>query len=197
MQYYLDEHTAGLFTVPAEWDQSYSSTPFVNENVYMTIGSTAGMDYNVPTNGSIDIGCAPIPQKDADHKAVIQQGTNISIMSNSTSQQQLAAWLLTKYLTSTAATIQWAEQTGYLPVRLSALDDAGYQTFLDTPTAAQKYVAMAEKAAFEEVDYMYYDPAFVGSSNARDEMNLLVGNILFGGQTPADALSDALWDLQG
>ncbi len=110
---------------------------------------------------------------------------------------KLAAWLLTKYLTSTAATIQWAEQTGYLPVRQSALDDAGYQAFLDTPTAAQKYVAMAEKAAFEEVDYMYYDPAFVGSSNARDEMNLLVGNILFGGQTPADALSDALWDLQG
>jgi len=105
LTYYNTQKTAGLFTIPAEWEQNYASTPFTNGQVFMTVGSTAGATYNVPANGSFDIGIAPIPQKADATKAVIQQGTNISIMANGTEQQKLAAWLLTKHLTSVEATI--------------------------------------------------------------------------------------------
>jgi multiple sugar transport system substrate-binding protein len=196
LNYYKAQHDAGLLTVPQEWEQNYASEPFKAGDVYMTVGSTAGITYNVPANGAFEIGVAPIPQKDDAHKAVIQQGTNISIMANATSQQQLAAWLLTKYLTDTEATISWAEQTGYLPVRQSALDDSGYQDFLDSTSPENKYVAMAEKAAFDQVDYMFYDPAFVGSSNARNEVEMVVGNVLFTETTIDNALGDAIHNLQ-
>ncbi|QVK18580.1 ABC transporter substrate-binding protein [Mycoplasmatota bacterium] len=197
LDYYYDQHEAGLFTIPAEWEQNYASEPFKNQEVYMTVGSTAGIKYNVPANGAFEIGVAPIPQKDLDNKAVIQQGTNISIMSNATDQEKLAAWLLTKHLTSKESTISWAEQTGYLPVRISALEDADYQDFLNNPSDEEKYVALAEKAAFEQVSYMFYDPAFTGSSNARNEVEMVVGNVLFGGITPETALEDAIWNLEG
>jgi multiple sugar transport system substrate-binding protein len=100
LDYYYNQHDAGLFTIPAEWEQNYASEPFKNQEVYMTVGSTAGITYNVPANGAFEIGVAPIPQKDLENKAVIQQGTNISIMSNATEQEKLAAWLLVKHLTS-------------------------------------------------------------------------------------------------
>ncbi len=193
LTYYESQHDAGLFTIPAEWEQNYASEPFKNQDVYMTVGSTAGVTYNVPANGAFEIGVAPIPQKSETTKAVIQQGTNISIMANGTEQEKLAAWLLIKHLTSKEATISWAMQTGYLPVRLSALDDPTYQAFLNNPADP---IAMAEKAAFEQVDYMFYDPAFVGSSNARNEVDMVVGNVLFGGLTPQIAIEDAIWNLQ-
>lgn len=197
LDYYYNQHEAGLFTIPAEWEQNYASEPFKNQEVYMTVGSTAGITYNVPANGAFEIGVAPIPQKDLENKAVIQQGTNISIMSNASEQEKLAAWLLTKHLTSKESTISWAEQTGYLPVRISALEDADYQDFLNNPTDEEEYIALAEKAAFEQVSYMFYDPAFVGSSNARNEVEMVVGNVLFGGITPEIAIEDALWNLEG
>jgi hypothetical protein len=44
---------------------------------------------------------------------------------------------------------------------------------------------------------MFYDPAFVGSSNARNEVEMVVGNVLFGGITPDTAIEDAIWNLEG
>ena len=197
LNFYATQHTAGLFTVPAEWQDTYSSAEFTNNQAYMTISSTAGMSYNVPLNGAFEIGCAPIPYKDADHKAVIQQGTDISIMTSADSQQRLAAWLLTKYLTNKESTLSWAEQTGYLPVRQSALDDASYQTWLLTADDATNpnYNAMAEQAAAIEVPYMFTDPSFIGSTDARTAAETVVADILFSNENPATAVADAIHDL--
>jgi multiple sugar transport system substrate-binding protein len=197
LKYYQDMHKAGLFTFPAEWETNYASEPFKNKEVYMTVGSTAGIRYNVPTNvnNMFEIGVAPIPQFDENNKQVIQQGTNMSIMANSSDQERLAAWLFIKHLASKEVTLDWSMETGYLPVRKSALESTEYQNFLNNPDHDDRYISMAANAAYSQVNYMFYDSAFVGSSNVRDEVGLAFEAVLYSGKTPKQALDEAISEL--
>ncbi|MDX9807465.1 MAG: extracellular solute-binding protein [Acholeplasma sp.] len=197
MQFLKDNKA--VITLPEFWDQQYASTPFVNQQTFVTIGSSAGVRYNVPssdpTTGEpvFQIGVAPVPYN-ADKpnaKAVIQQGTNISLMKTGTAQQQLASWLFLKHLISIENTTDWAMETGYLPVRTSAYESTTYQTFLTNPTANQLYISMAANAAYLQRNNMYYDPAFIGSSRARTQVGLALERIMLGDGNIAAALQDA------
>ena len=197
MQFLKDNKA--VITLPEFWDQQYASTPFVNQQTFVTIGSSAGVRYNVPssdpTTGQpvFQIGVAPVPYN-ADKpnaKAVIQQGTNISLMKTGTAQQQLASWLFLKHLISIENTTDWAMETGYLPVRTSAYESTTYQTFLTNPTANQLYISMAANAAYLQRNNMYYDPAFIGSSRARTQVGLALERIMLGDGNIAAALQDA------
>lgn len=197
MQFLKDNKS--VITLPEFWDQQYASTPFVNQQTFVTIGSSAGVRYNVPssdpTTGEpvFEIGVAPVPYN-ADKpnaKAVIQQGTNISLMKTGTAQQQLASWLFLKHLISLENTTDWAMQTGYLPVRTSAYESTTYQNFLTNPTANEIYISMAANAAYLQRNNMYYDPAFIGSSRARTQVGLALERIMLGDGNIAAALQDA------
>ncbi len=200
---YKAMHDAGLATIPIEWEQDYASTPFTQAQpqVYMTVGSTAGITYNVPKdkdgNATGEIGVAPIPQYDLENKQVIQQGTNITLMANSTDAERLAGWLLIKHLTSKEVTADWSMKTGYLPVRQSALDSDEYQEFLSLTDKNHDfyYESLAARAAYLQVDYMYYDPAFPGSSDVRSKADTTIQAILFGDKTIEQYLEDAIDDL--
>lgn len=197
MQFLKDNKS--VITLPEFWDQQYASTPFVNQQTFVTIGSSAGVRYNVPssdpTTGQpvFQIGVAPVPYNAAkpNAKAVIQQGTNISLMKTGTAQQQLASWLFLKHLISLENTTDWAMQTGYLPVRTSAYESTTYQNFLTNPTANQLYISMAANAAYLQRNNMYYDPAFIGSSRARTQVGLALERIMLGDGNIAAALQDA------
>lgn len=188
-----------IITLPDFWDQDYASTPFVNQQTFVTIGSSAGVRYNVPAiDGStglplFEIAVGPVPYNSAmpDNKAVIQQGTNIAIMKTGTAQEQLASWLFLKWLIKTENTVDWAMNTGYLPVRTSGYESTTYQAFLDNPTANQLYISMSANAAYRQSGYMYYDPAFIGSSRARTQVGLALERIMLGDGDIADALLDA------
>src|SRR5690554_3128152 len=103
MQFLKDNNH--VLTLPEYWDQDYASTPFVNQQTFVTIGSSAGVTYNVPSSG-FDIGVAPVPYNEdmPEEKAVIQQGTNISLMDTGSAQEKLASWLFLKYLISKEVT---------------------------------------------------------------------------------------------
>ena len=197
MQFLKDNKS--VITLPEFWDQQYASTPFVNQQTFVTIGSSAGVRYNVPATDPttkqpiFEIGVAPVPYNASmpDNKAVIQQGTNISLMKTGTEQQQLASWLFLKHLISTENTIDWAMNTGYLPVRTSAYESTTYQAFLTNPTANQKYISMSANAAYTQSGYMFYDPAFIGSSRARTQVGLALERIMIGDGNIAAALQDA------
>lgn len=197
MQFLKDNKS--VITLPEFWDQQYASTPFVNQQTFVTIGSSAGIRYNVPpsdpTTGQpvFQIGVAPVPYNAAkpNAKAVIQQGTNISLMKTGTAQQQLASWLFLKHLISLENTTDWAMQTGYLPVRTSAYESTTYQNFLTNPTANQLYISMAANAAYLQRNNMYYDPAFIGSSRARTQVGLALERIMLGDGNITAALQDA------
>jgi multiple sugar transport system substrate-binding protein len=197
MQFLKDNKS--IITLPEFWDQQYASVPFVNQQTFVTIGSSAGVRYNVPssdpTTGEpvFQIGVAPVPYN-ADKpnaKAVIQQGTNVSLMKTGSAQEQLASWLFLKHLISVENTTDWAMQTGYLPVRTSAYESTTYQTFLTNPTANELYISMAANAAYLQRNNMYYDPAFIGSSRARTQVGLALERIMLGDGNIAAALQDA------
>ena len=77
-----------------------------------TIGSTAGVSYDVPTELSADVkflfeaGIAMVPQMTTDKNnanysmSVVQQGPNIAILDAGSDEDDLVSWLLIKYLTS-------------------------------------------------------------------------------------------------
>ena len=165
----------------------------------MTIGSSAGIRYNVPPTDPttqqpvFEIGVGPVPYNSLqpDNKAVIQQGTNISLMKTGTAQEQLASWLFLKHIISIENTIDWAMNTGYLPVRISAYESTTYQNFLNNPTANQLYISMAANAAYRQSGYMFYDPAFIGSSRARTQVGLALERIMLGDGDIAAALLEA------
>jgi multiple sugar transport system substrate-binding protein len=101
-------------------------------------------------------------------------------MKTGTAQEQLASWLFLKHLINVENTIDWAMNTGYLPVRTSAYTSATYQNFLNNPTANQRYISMAANAAYLQSTYMFYDPAFIGSSRARTQVGLALEQIMLG-----------------
>jgi multiple sugar transport system substrate-binding protein len=136
-------------TLPIIWDQTYGSTNFIYGDVCMTIGSTAGVTYNIPALnlptdltklkfGQFDVDFVQVPQAVTENGqtvtlnagssqftftgnlSAVQQGPNIGIFKNASSAERLYAWLFIKYLTNTDNTARWAMDTGYLPARLSA-----------------------------------------------------------------------------
>lgn len=145
---YIDQlYQDNTVVLPIAWDQSYGSTNFKYGDVCMTVGSTAGVAYNIPSAadpqeslqlGIFDVDFVQVPQfvtTEGDNFTVnvggsdvtvsgslsaVQQGPNIGIFSNASANEKLFAWLFIKYLTDTDNTAKWAMSTGYLPVRLSA-----------------------------------------------------------------------------
>jgi multiple sugar transport system substrate-binding protein len=188
-----------LLVLPNFWDENYASVPFRNQRVFVTIGSSAGVRHNipggfVPSNPTLgttfQIGVAPIPYN-ADRpndRAVIQQGTNVSLLKKQNPQEVLAAWLFLRHLISTENTMDWAINTGYLPVRTSAYLHPTYQAFLDNPTNP---IAITALAAYQQSQFFFYDPAFVGSSKARQEVGLALIRIMLGDGNIQAALDEA------
>lgn len=147
LEYIRDLYDTNTVVLPIAWDQSYGSTNFKYGDVCMTVGSTAGVAYNIPSLadpqeslklGIFDVDFLQVPQYVAEEGdeftvnvngtnetytgslSAVQQGPNIGIFSAASTAEKLYAWLFIKYLTNTDNTAKWAMSTGYLPVRLSA-----------------------------------------------------------------------------
>ena len=132
LAYFQDLASRKLFAVAENFDESYASNAFKNLQCIITIGSSAGIGYNLPTGNKFQLGVAPIPVYEEENAYVISQGTNVCILSQSTNIQRAACWQLIKFLTSKENTVKFATTTGgYLPVRNSAYDSEAYQKFLN------------------------------------------------------------------
>jgi len=189
---------AKMVSLPIAWNQDYGSTKFKEGASCMTVGSTAGISYNIPDD--FEIGVAPVPQWDDDHKSAVQQGPNVAIMSNSTDAERLAAWLFIKYITDAEQTAEWSMLTGYLPVRYSGYNSTEYQEFLTNPEADYKYESMTANAAYLQLGYNQYDPAFAGrttSSDARVQAEVALESVFTGAATPEEAIQEMLNQLGG
>ena len=168
---------------------SYGSYAYNVGKAIMNIGSTGGSGYY--SDAICSTGVAPIPYKDAEHKSVIQQGTNVCIMSQASDLQKLAAWLFIKHMLTPENTAEFAITTGYMPVRQSAYDLPDYLDFLDGPTTAAKVHKATAKYAAEGYQY-FVDAAWAGSSNVRTECQTAIAQILVDKANIAQALQDAV-----
>lgn len=181
-----------VLNTPEYWEGSYGSSFFIEGKILMNVGSTAGVSHY--SSAKSRLGVAPIPYKDADHKYVIQQGTNVAIFSKSTDLQKLAAWLFIKHALTPENTAMFAMRTGYMPVRQSAYDLDEYVEFLENPAPADAAFSLVHNATkeYSENGWNYFvDPAWSGSSAVRKEVGTAVVEILVNKKDVQQAFNDA------
>lgn len=119
--YYLDGVKEGYFRIAGT--DKYLSGPFANETVGMYIGSNAGESFVKQGVGDkFEVGAASYP---TNHS--MQQGTDLYVFSSATPEQKTAAYEFLKFLTTEKSQIQWAKETGYMPVRTSAINSDEYK----------------------------------------------------------------------
>lgn len=122
VNYYLDGVKEGYFRIAGT--DKYLSGPFGNGTIGMYIGSNAGENFVKQGVGDkFEVGAAPYPTN-----ASLQQGTDLYVFSSATPEQKTAAYEFLKFLTSKEKQIQWASETGYMPVRQSAIESEEYKT---------------------------------------------------------------------
>ncbi len=179
----------GLMTTQAIYN-AYTSGLFTNTSAnedgvvvhsYISIGSSAGATYQCPSaldDGSypFDVGIAQIPQADASNKKVISQGPSICMLKQKDQAVNDAAWLFVKYLlTSPEFQAEFSMTSGYVPVLRSTFELDAYKEFLDGAKFTKDGIAaLSAKICMEQENNYFTSPAFVGSSDARDQVGELL-----------------------
>ena len=162
VEYYLKGVKEGYFRIAGT--DNYHSTPFGNEKVAMYVGSNAGENFvNQAVNGKFEIGVAPYPTTTS-----LQQGTDLYVFSNSTAEQKTAAYEYLKFLTTTENQITWAIETGYMPVRTSAMQSEEYKN------SGSLIAPVLEQATTN----LYTNPVIYGADAAYREANTVMESIL-------------------
>ena len=180
-------------------NNSYTSTLFTKEQLIMSIGSTGGTKYNIPTTDdgalAFDVDVYAIPQADLNNPKAISQGPSITFFKNSniSEAQVVASWKFYKHITNAYNSAAYAILTGYEPVRESAYNSELYQEHLNaTGEDVTLYTKVANLTATEEIKKSYFfSPVFVGSSVARQQAGGIITQVLLGEKQVNQAFDDA------
>lgn len=162
VNYYLDGIKEGYFRIAGT--DKFLSGPFGNGTLAMYIGSNAGESFVKQSVGDkFEVGAAPYPSKPS-----LQQGTDVYMFSSATSEQRTAAYEYLKFMTTTESQITWAKETGYIPVRKSAIDSDQYKNSgsLIAPILA------------EATSDLYTNPILSGADSAFRESGTVLESIL-------------------
>ncbi len=116
-------------------------------------------------------GIARIPQRDPAHPATVLYGPNVCLF-NVAEGQTRTAWAFVKHFTSPEITARWAIETGYLPVRKSALQRPEMQRFL----TQWPY----NRAAYDCLDLAKPEPNLHGWQQVRDLAAKAVTDVMTG-----------------
>lgn len=90
------------------------------------------------------VGIAPLPRGTEDRS--LMAGTNLAVFAKTTPEQQHAAWLFIKWLLSKEHSVEWAVQTGYIPVRVKGIQSPYYRQFLARNPELRPIVRGIDKA---------------------------------------------------
>lgn len=122
-----------------------------------------------------------IPQGTPDKKVTVLYGAAISIF-KTTPERQLAAWRFIKYFNSKDVTALWGSESGYFPVRLSALETPAVKKVIaDYPQYA---------SAIEASKYGKVEPQEGGWQEARTVLGNVITGIVTGEYTPEKASAE-------
>lgn len=162
VNYYLDGIKNGYFRIAGT--DKYLSSPFGNETIAMLVGSNASETFvKQGVNNKFEIGVAPYPAKE-----VMQQGTDLFVFNSATAEQKTAAYEFLKFLTTKENQITWAKDTGYIPVRESAINSDEYK---NSGSLIAPIIGDATKNLFT-------NPLVKGMDSAFRESNTVLESIL-------------------
>lgn len=179
-------YTSGLFTDLTTGTRSY-----------MSIGSSAGATHQRPSkvDGAypFEVGITTIPQVSQTNRKAISQGPSLCIFGKENPQEVIASWLFVKYLTTTVEfQAEFSMASGYVPVLKSVADNETYAQFLAKADGGEQVAALSAKVCMEQEDAYYTSPAFVGSSDARDQVGALLIAAITGEKSIDEAFSYAV-----
>ncbi|CAM3450031.1 ABC transporter substrate-binding protein [Hydrogenibacillus schlegelii] len=163
-------------------EDQYMSNPFGRGDVAMYIGSSAGIPFVAKAaEGNIHWAAAAVPA--GAKRAVPFAGNAVAVFDSATPEEKLAAWLFIKTLLNTDNTAYWARETGYLPIRRSALESPIWKDFVkDHP---------ANGVGTEQFDAGFFDPRIPGFDAAMKIVQKEIEAVLLGEKAPGAALPDA------
>ena len=146
---------------------------------YMSIGSSAGAYHQRPDKVGgeypFEVGIAPIPQVDTNNPKVISQGPSLCIFNKANEEEVIASWLFVKFLTTDIKfQAVFSMTTGYIPVVKSVQNNKNYKLFLSKADSGDNIQALSAIQCLAQMDAYFTLPAFNGSSNAREEVGLLM-----------------------
>lgn len=161
----------------------FKETDPSKQKSYMSIGSSAGATHQRPDkvggNYPFDVGIAEIPQANANHKRVISQGPSVCIFRNSDPQKVMASWLFLKYLTTSVEfQAEFSLASGYVPVLKSVKQNETFAEKLEARNGGDNISSLSAYVCMEQVANYFTSPAFVGSSEARDQVGGIIDAML-------------------
>ncbi len=192
VSFFKEMYDARLLTTKEMLGGGYTSDKFVEQELFMSIGSTGGTNYNIPDNQAFEVGVAPLPQFDLENAKVIQQGPNIHMFLKDNVQEMIAAWLFLKFITNSENSARWAIATGYSPVRKSSFAEVNsYYENLTNISARQTVFKNVALVAQQQIPSYFTSPAFGKSSKARDQVGALIVNVFGNTYSIDEAFSKA------
>ena len=164
----------GYITTDGTLD-NYTSGIFQSKGAYMAIGSSLSSSWYVPKGNSFEVGVAMIPQENVNNARVPIFNTSVCLFKQDNTQEMAAAWLLMKYLT-TSATYQAkaSAETGNIPVICSVLYNTEYQEFLQKADGGDFLKATIIAQALMQMDAYFISPSFEGAGSVKESIRTLM-----------------------
>jgi sn-glycerol 3-phosphate transport system substrate-binding protein len=130
-----------------------TNTDFINQKVAMIITSTAFLAY-LTDNAPFQIGTAFLPKK--QRFATPTGGTFFVMVKQAKPEEKEAGWAFIKWMAEPEQTTYWSQNTGYMPVRISAVESPEMQKFYQANpnyTIAYNQLQYAIRVPFSPVLY--------------------------------------------
>jgi multiple sugar transport system substrate-binding protein len=192
-----DDGCAFFFT------EGYPNTEFAGRRAIFTQGSTSGMPFYQTDINTVaeeqgrepDVwGVAAIPHT-TDEPVMNVYGGDI-IMTRTTPEQELAAWIFVKWFTSPEIQAEWDKISGYFPTRASTQQYLG-----DIVDQLPQYAE-----ALDLLPYGKYEPQLISYTQVRDDAQKAFNEIMQGADVQAtldqltqdanDAQAEAMAEMQ-
>ncbi len=162
--------------------QGYLNEPLGEGKLAMYQDSSAGMPYAAQAVGG-KFAWTAAPLVAGVQAAAPFMGTNLAVFTDHSDEVKSAAMEFLKFMVNTENTAWWAIQSGYLPIRYSALETPEWEEFVaaDSKNAAGP----------AQFDYGTFDPKPDGWSTIRDIIGDYVQQALLNEMSIQDALDAA------
>lgn len=161
---------------------TYTSGLSTTNKCLISIGSTAGAKNQFSSTLQFDVCVAPVPYAATGKRAVIAQGPSMAFFDHNDENRAKAAWLFYRFFSTTEYNTRWAIASNYLPIRYSVYENASYAAFSVVGDKAKNTVEICKArtgvAAKASAPYLYTNPVFKGSSDARTQVKALLTNCL-------------------
>jgi sn-glycerol 3-phosphate transport system substrate-binding protein len=124
-EFYRSSTQDGWATLPADNEADFANG--LTASVMASTGSLRGITENV--GDKFEFRTAFLPK--AEQFGCCTGGAGLAIMAGSPPEKQEAAFQFVEYVTSTEGTTFWSQNTGYMPVRKSAVESEEMQAFFE------------------------------------------------------------------